>query len=977
MHKTRVGFPSAQFFGFQCDKSGTKLAEKHLDPLENLVPPVDIPELRRVLGLFQVSRKYFDHFAQVAKPMTVMLRGRKPKFEWGPTQQQAFEKIRTALLSGAHLSPPRYDIPFHLSTDASDDGKGGVLYQLPDIPVADQHPYAADVHTGDNMAIISCYSKLWPDPMRGRPPFYLEADALLWGCEKARFYALSSPYPLYTYSDHAPLQWIHKSAKGAVSSFIIESLSDLDTVHQCVPGNSSFMAVPDAASRHPMLGPKRLAPRGLKHSVQELLDRLPSHFKTIDKVQLYAGEDSPDISRQVQGWRTATNPIAVTAPLAVQPPPPVGLSILRPRPDLSPMVLAQYLCSSSPFAVLMPIDLVPMTYKPGLFNGEEPPASPKVLEEAFRNAGTLTFLESQMLWVIGNVPSYNYAEMFAAELVTPAPLLESFSQEFVAGIPATLEQWIAAQQDDSDFAAFVATLPDAAVRSNLHIYAPDKEAPKILVPASVREELVRSTHEAMHHLGSAKVALALAQSYYWPSLSSDCRKFLKDCAGCELEKAKRTEAHAMFSAAPSTAPRSRLCMDFQGQGKAITGETEALAVIDAAARYVVVIPLHDRSATAFIPKFLDEVVFRQGPPEILHSDAAQEFLSEALELLAESAQIQTTTTLGHNAAGNSLVEVFWRYWNRCMRILPDDMYLRWPELASRICFAYNSAPHSAIGNISPFEIYHGVPARNPFAPLIPAADLDAALTNFDLDDPAAYATAVSTSVSAFTAMAQHHSDYEKSTTADRLNLFGHPKSYTVGESVKIYVPPTHEQMLVSGRRAKHLLAWRGPCSIVEKLSATTYAMNEDSTGRRFERAVLNILPYRASKAPLPPSYDPFYSKPFAIGEIVAVRDEPDGPFYVAKTLAITETTIQVHYFGSENPDLSRAKFLPCWHMPNNDIIRRSISKPHQMIAYEGTLDIDSLQQLLVARELLLTSQSKLRAKSQRILAPFINELFLF
>jgi hypothetical protein len=61
-------------------------------------------------------------------------------------------------------------------------------------------------------------------------------------------------------------------------------------------------------------------------------------------------------------------------------------------------------------------------------------------------------------------------------------------------------------------------------------------------------------------------------------------------------------------------------------------------------------------------------------------------------------------------------------------------------------------------------------------------------------------------------------------------------------------------------------------------------------------------------------------------------------------------------------------------MPNSDFIRRSISKPHQMLAHEGTLDIDSLQQLLVARELLLASQSKLRAKSQRILDSFINEL---
>ena len=235
VHKTRIGFTQAQFFGFSVDRHGTKLAEKHLDPLENLIPPSDISELRRVLGLFQVSRKYVDHFAHIAKPLSVMLRGRKPVFRWDSEQQTAFDAIRSLLLTGVHLCPPRYDLPFHLSTDASDDGKGGVLYQLPSVPIEQQHPYDSDAHCGDNMAVIAYYSKLWPEPLRGRPPFYLEASALMWGMEKARFYALSSPYPLYTYSDHAPLQWIQKTAKGAVSAFLIENLSDLDTIHQHVP----------------------------------------------------------------------------------------------------------------------------------------------------------------------------------------------------------------------------------------------------------------------------------------------------------------------------------------------------------------------------------------------------------------------------------------------------------------------------------------------------------------------------------------------------------------------------------------------------------------------------------------------------------------------------------------------------------------------------------------------------------------------
>ena len=128
------------------DAAGIRLAEKHLNPLENLVPPVDISELRRVLGLFQASRRFIDHYAHVALPMSLLLRGRKPAFTWGPEQQASFDKIRDALLEGVHLAPPRYDLPFHLATDASDDGKGGVLYQLPGVPIDKQYPHDPILH---------------------------------------------------------------------------------------------------------------------------------------------------------------------------------------------------------------------------------------------------------------------------------------------------------------------------------------------------------------------------------------------------------------------------------------------------------------------------------------------------------------------------------------------------------------------------------------------------------------------------------------------------------------------------------------------------------------------------------------------------------------------------------------------------------------------------------------------------------------
>ena len=105
-------------------------------------------------------------------------------------------------------------------------------------------------------------------------------------------------------------------------------------------------------------------------------------------------------------------------------------------------------------------------------------------------------------------------------------------------------------------------------------------------------------------------------------------------------------------------------------------------------------------------------MFTFGAPDQLHSDDAPEFVSESLELLAKAAEIKTTTTLGHNARGNATIEVFWRFWNRCMRLLSDDHYLQWPHFAQRIAFTHNTAVHDGLGPITPFEVHHGAPARN-------------------------------------------------------------------------------------------------------------------------------------------------------------------------------------------------------------------------------------------------------------------------
>jgi hypothetical protein len=55
--KTKVGYPSCVFFGFEVDIDGTRLADKNLDPVRRMVPPTNLPELRNTLGVFVQSAR--------------------------------------------------------------------------------------------------------------------------------------------------------------------------------------------------------------------------------------------------------------------------------------------------------------------------------------------------------------------------------------------------------------------------------------------------------------------------------------------------------------------------------------------------------------------------------------------------------------------------------------------------------------------------------------------------------------------------------------------------------------------------------------------------------------------------------------------------------------------------------------------------------------------------------------------------------
>ncbi|WVZ63910.1 LOW QUALITY PROTEIN: hypothetical protein U9M48_013504 [Paspalum notatum var. saurae] len=80
--------------------------------------PTLMTELRAFLGLTNYYRRFVKHYGLIAQPLTHILRLKQ--FAWLDTAEQAFLKLKEAMVRALVLAIPNFELPFTIETDACD-----------------------------------------------------------------------------------------------------------------------------------------------------------------------------------------------------------------------------------------------------------------------------------------------------------------------------------------------------------------------------------------------------------------------------------------------------------------------------------------------------------------------------------------------------------------------------------------------------------------------------------------------------------------------------------------------------------------------------------------------------------------------------------------------------------------------------------------------------------------------------------------
>jgi hypothetical protein len=262
-----------------------------------------------------------------------------------------------------------------------------------------------------------------------------------------------------------------------------------------------------------------------------------------------------------------------------------------------------------------------------------------------------------------------------------------------------------------------------------------------------------------------------------------------------------------------------------------SGYRYILTLVDFATRYPEAVPLK-RIETVDVAEALISIFARVGLPREILSDRGTQFTSDLMNEIARLLSVKQLTTTPYHAMSNGLVEKFNGVLKFMLKRMCDERPRDWDRYIPALLFAYREVPQESLG-FSPFEMLYGRSVRGPMSVLKELWSGD--VTEDDVKSSYQYVLELRDRLQDTCELAHEELKRAKLKQKTYYDRKTKKRSFRIGDSVLLLLPTDNNKLLMK---------WKGPYSVVEKVSENDYKINIDGRCKTFHANMLKLYLHR-------------------------------------------------------------------------------------------------------------------------------------
>ena len=229
-----------------------------------------------------------------------------------------------------------------------------------------------------------------------------------------------------------------------------------------------------------------------------------------------------------------------------------------------------------------------------------------------------------------------------------------------------------------------------------------------LVPRSLRATFLHWVHDdpSSGHFGISKTQEKLQRYAYWSGWRKDVELYVRRCdVCCRYNKGPRHH-QGLLQNGIGLSPMQKFHVDLTGpHPRSRKGNVYLLTGICSFTKYLITVPLRDKSALSVAHALLHHVFLLHGSVELQIHDQGKEFCNDVMYNLSRMLGVQDLRTTAYRPSANAAIERVHRTINAVFAKTVSKNLRDWCEVAPFVTFAYNASRHTST-TFTPFYLMY-------------------------------------------------------------------------------------------------------------------------------------------------------------------------------------------------------------------------------------------------------------------------------